>query len=86
MPSELQRRIGDSGAKRLPESALLDKREVPASKNEAGISSLAEDRGFEPLRAFTQPAFQASALGHYANPPRMRLPVAPRFLPIGMAP
>ena len=24
----------------------------------------AEDRGFEPLRALTQPAFQASAIGH----------------------
>ena len=35
---------------------------------------LAEDRGFEPLRAFTQHAFQACALGHYANPPSRRLP------------
>src|SRR5699024_5612077 len=26
--------------------------------------SAAEDRGFEPLRALTQPAFQASAIGH----------------------
>ena len=34
---------------------------------------LAEDRGFEPLRAFTQHAFQACALGHYANPPPQRL-------------
>lgn len=25
---------------------------------------MAEDRGFEPLRACTQPAFQASAIGH----------------------
>jgi len=25
---------------------------------------MAEDRGFEPLRAFTQLAFQASAIGH----------------------
>jgi hypothetical protein len=25
---------------------------------------LAEDRGFEPLRAFTQHAFQACAIGH----------------------
>src|SRR5699024_2082950 len=31
---------------------------------------LAEDRGFEPLRAFTQHAFQACALGRYANPPQ----------------
>ena len=36
--------------------------------------TLAEDRGFEPLRAFTQRAFQARALGHYANPPSRRLP------------
>ncbi len=35
---------------------------------------MAEDRGFEPLRAFTQHAFQACALGHYANPPSRRLP------------
>jgi hypothetical protein len=28
------------------------------------IPRLAEDRGFEPLRACTQPAFQASAIGH----------------------
>src|SRR6476646_5506703 len=38
-----------------------------------GVISVAEDRGFEPLRAFTQHAFQACALGHYANPPRARL-------------
>src|SRR5450759_259218 len=37
-------------------------------------ATLAEDRGFEPLRAFTQHAFQACALGHYANPPSRRLP------------
>ena len=36
-------------------------------------SRSAEDRGFEPLRAFTQHAFQACALGHYANPPPGRL-------------
>ncbi len=29
-----------------------------------GRIPLAEDRGFEPLRALTQPAFQASAIGH----------------------
>jgi hypothetical protein len=28
------------------------------------LVKLAEDRGFEPLRAFTQHAFQACALGH----------------------
>ncbi len=36
-------------------------------------SCFAEDRGFEPLRALTQHAFQACALGHYANPPPPRL-------------
>src|SRR6476619_2845571 len=40
----------------------------------AGSRFSAEDRGFEPLRAFTQHAFQACALGHYANPPPRRLP------------
>ena len=30
---------------------------------------MAEDGGFEPPRAFTQHAFQACALGRYANPP-----------------
>src|SRR5690606_17331454 len=44
---------------------------------------MAEDRGFEPLRAFTQPAFQASALGHYANPPWRRLPAGCGVRPIG---
>ena len=39
----------------------------------SGWFSVAEDRGFEPLRAFTQHAFQACALGHYANPPPQRL-------------
>lgn len=29
-----------------------------------GLLRVAEDRGFEPLRALTQPAFQASAIGH----------------------
>ncbi len=30
----------------------------------SNVYYLAEDRGFEPLRALTQPAFQASAIGH----------------------
>ena len=46
----------------------------PASSADGAGSGLAEDRGFEPLRAFTQHAFQACALGHYANPPSRRLP------------
>ncbi len=44
---------------------------------------VAEDRGFEPLRAFTQHAFQACALGHYANPPRSTLPDVPNVLQPG---
>ena len=40
----------------------------PASRTQgssgARVLPLAEDRGFEPLRALTQPAFQASAIGH----------------------
>ena len=52
---------------------------VPATS----AKSLAEDRGFEPLRAFTQRAFQARALGHYANPPSRRLPEGEPHSPIG---
>jgi hypothetical protein len=44
---------------------------------ESALFRLAEDRGFEPLRALTQHAFQACALGHYANPPPQRLSPAP---------
>src|SRR6185437_15593616 len=40
------------------------------------LTTPAEDRGFEPLRACTQHAFQACALGHYANPPPKRIRVA----------
>jgi hypothetical protein len=32
----------------------------------------AEDEGFEPSIGFPIHAFQACALGHYANPPRLR--------------
>ena len=35
-----------------------------AAARRALAGNLAEDRGFEPLRACTQPAFQASAIGH----------------------
>lgn len=38
------------------------------SRRSGGIYR-AEDGGFEPPRAFTQHAFQACALGRYANPP-----------------
>ena len=34
---------------------------------------LAEDGGFEPPRVLSQHDFQSCALGHYANPPRVRL-------------
>ena len=44
---------------------------------------MAEDRGFEPLRALTQHAFQACALGHYANPPPKRIRVGSGWLPGG---
>ena len=43
----------------LLEPALRD--ETPQSSSN---STLAEDRGFEPLRDCSQPAFQASAIGH----------------------
>ena len=46
----------------------------------SGLLVVAEDRGFEPLRAFTQHAFQACALGHYANPPRASLRAAHRLV------
>src|SRR6202020_2195659 len=38
------------------------------------LVSMAEDKRFELLRACTQHAFQACALGHYANPPPSSLP------------
>ena len=34
---------------------------------------VAEDGGFEPPRVLSQHDFQSCALGHYANPPRVRL-------------
>jgi hypothetical protein len=34
---------------------------------------MAEDAGFEPARSCPLHAFQACALGHYANPPPSRL-------------
>ncbi len=38
---------------------------APADRWSVGaLVCLAEDRGFEPLRAFTQHAFQACAIGH----------------------
>ena len=37
-------------------------------------SAMAEDAGFEPARGCPLHAFQACALGHYANPPPRRIP------------
>ena len=54
----------------LLERALSGEPLKGSSKN-----TMAEDRGFEPLRALTQHAFQACALGHYANPPSKRIRV-----------
>ena len=53
-----------TGAGRLP----LGPRCAGCAAN-GSRSTLAEDGGFEPPRAFTQHAFQACALGHYATPP-----------------
>ena len=38
---------------------------------------MAEDAGFEPARGCPLHAFQACALGHYANPPPARVPAVP---------
>jgi hypothetical protein len=48
-------------------SRVLDLLQPMFARSDAQSSSrstLAEDRGFEPLRGFPQPAFQASAIGH----------------------
>src|SRR3954467_14032576 len=72
--------IETSAGTTLP-GAALDRlpqfREAMAFAQVSAWFRVAEDRGFEPLRAFTQHAFQACALGHYANPPPQRLPVPP---------
>ena len=44
----------------------------------SGGFQLAEDGGFEPPRVLSQHDFQSCALGHYANPPRARLPEGAR--------
>ena len=59
------------------EPASGGKRERDPARGRSPVSphggGSAEDRGFEPLRDCSQHAFQACALGHYANPPRRRL-------------
>src|SRR5690242_9763902 len=46
----------------------------PAMKRCGVLRRVAEDGGFEPPRVLSQHDFQSCALGHYANPPRRRLP------------
>ena len=62
----------------VPADGLRTQQSPPASgppRRRTGRALIvAEDRGFEPLRAFTQHAFQACALGHYANPPSRKIP------------
>jgi hypothetical protein len=60
----------EEGGIRIPDTAfhssvleLLKPIFVPRAQGSSS-STLAEDRGFEPLRDFSQPAFQASAIGH----------------------
>ena len=64
----------DARAIRACRRPLATHDEGPPRERGGPVVVLAEDRGFEPLRAFTQHAFQACALGHYANPPPRRLP------------
>src|SRR5690606_29554309 len=71
------------GVNRRRRRNLPSPRDVEGTHPEGWVP-VAEDRGFEPLRAFTQPAFQASALGHYANPPRRSLRGRAQRRPIGM--
>ena len=40
------------------------------------LGNLAETKGFEPLKAFTLPAFQASALDRYATSPFVSINLA----------
>ena len=76
---------GEIGTRGGSQSGSQPPTRTPHHMKRDGVFSLAaEDRGFEPLRAFTQPAFQASALGHYANPPRTRLPVSTSAARIGL--
>ena len=42
-------------------------------ESEAGAGNGAEDEGFEPSIGFPIHAFQACALGRYANPPAPKL-------------
>jgi Type VII secretion system ESX-1, transport TM domain B len=54
---------GDAGSEPPAAAGPADDR-LSGLRGLGGLGGLAEDRGFEPLRACTQPAFQASAIGH----------------------
>jgi site-specific DNA recombinase len=61
----------EEGGARIPDTAfssrvleLLKPIFTDVNAQSSSISTLAEDRGFEPLRDCSQPAFQASAIGH----------------------
>jgi Type VII secretion system ESX-1, transport TM domain B len=57
---------GDAGSEPPPAAGPAEDRPggLRGLRGLGGLGGLAEDRGFEPLRACTQPAFQASAIGH----------------------
>ena len=52
-----------------PQAALTPTRPTFDIHDRRTARRLAEDAGFEPARGFPLHAFQACALGHYANPP-----------------
>src|SRR6478735_2930108 len=56
-------RAGEQVGRRWPRCAVRG----------GAICHVAEDGGFEPPRVLSQHDFQSCALGHYANPPRVRL-------------
>ena len=59
----------DHAGSRHP-SSVRQTRTAPLARCRSGV---AEDGGFEPPRVLSQHDFQSCALGHYANPPRVRL-------------
>jgi hypothetical protein len=54
----------ETDGKHTGPSARHSRRQPDLEPSPRSGARLAEDRGFEPLRACTQPAFQASAIGH----------------------
>ena len=69
-------RVRDSVANSLRSSLLLKSARLMRQRTPpSGLRALlAEDTGFEPVRGCPLHAFQACALGHYANPPLSRVP------------